>query len=411
MPVKTSNSNRILAANARATDVANRAIQEILPVQQQRYHDAFRVQGFQAVLYNRLYQGQKCTCKANAKQLNTRLDESGKASPAFINTLITGGGSFDVSAYGQTKPQTDPFDSVVSPEAPVNKYQEKFDVVGREPNHLPTRIPDQDSDDAFGDNGPIEFDLASLASDFDTDSMGTTEAACAVCFGSGFVGGYSPLYGRRLVYPVELLELESTDEIDALHLPWKAETEKFKVTAVLPFGAVAVDVFRVMADHRPVPANFTVDGQAVNAISVLKFCDGRPHVIEAMLTERRKITHVEIQFKTSVDDAYFEFPKLNKSSDTTLLDNTDPFQVILSPLIPWVKEEDVITETTYGKVLVVKSVNTWNTRNRQTLGWEVEVRVAQQPEIYSCLPIRGRVRTKAQTTNIVHDNSTGYRRT
>jgi hypothetical protein len=57
MPVKTSNNNRILPANGRAVDVAKRAIQEILPVQQMRYHDAFAVQGYEGVLYNRLGQG------------------------------------------------------------------------------------------------------------------------------------------------------------------------------------------------------------------------------------------------------------------------------------------------------------------------------------------------------------------
>lgn len=408
MPVKTSNNNRILPANARAADVATKAIQEILPVQQMRYQSAFRVQGFEGVLYNRLYQGPKCTCKSSQKHLASRLDESGKAKPGVINELMVGQ-TFDVSAYGHSGPQDDPFDSVVSPQAPVNKYQGVFDNVGLEPDSLPTRVVDS----GFGDNGPasVEFNLDELAADFDASNLGMTEASCAVCFGTGFVGGYVPLYGKRLVRTADQVELQSIDSIDVARTPWTASSEKFKFTEVLPFGAVALDTFRVMHDHKPVAANFTIDGSPVNEISVLKYCDGRPHLIEVIFANRTAFTHVEIQFKTSADDAFFEFPKLSKSSDIALLDNTEPFQIILSPLVPSVQVEDVFTDSTYGKALIVQSVNTWNTRNRQTLGWECQVRVAQPPEIYNYLPRRGRIQTKPQTSNMVHDNSTGYRRT
>lgn len=411
MPVKTSVNNKILPANGRAVDVAQRAIQEILPVQQMRYHDAFRVQGFQGVLYNRLGQGPKCTCKSGGKQLATRLDESGKASASTINELMTGE-IFNVSAYGRNENPgrvLDPFNSIVSPDAPVNKYQGVFDNVSTEADALPTRIVDQ----GHGDNGPmdIEIDLDSLAADFDMQSTGYHEVACAVCYGSKFVGGYSPLYGRRIVRPCNDLDLQSTDELDTMHQPWRATSTGFQFVETLPLGAVALDVMRVMSDHRPVNANFTIDGQAVTEISVLRFCDGRPHVIAVTFGQPTVFTHVEIQFKTSRDDAFFEFPRLTKGSDTSLLDSTDPFQIILSPMIPSVQVEDIFTDSTYGKALIVQNVNTWNTRTRQVLGWECQVRVIQPTELYNALPRRGRILTKPPTSNMVHDNSTGPRRT
>jgi hypothetical protein len=409
MPVRTSNNNRILSANARNADVAERAIQEILPTQQMRYQSAFRVQGFQGVLYNRLYQGQKCTCKSTQKHLASRLDESGKAKPGVLNELLTGA-VFDVSGYGQSLPRTDPFDSVTSPAAPVNKHQGDFDIVAETPLSLPTRVP---TGPDFGDNGPLDlgFDIDELASDFDASAIGMTEVACAVCFGSGFVGGYTPLYGRRIVRTVDQVRLTSTDAIDALQNPWRATSTGFSFTEILPYGALAVDIFRVLCDHKPVAANFTIDGQPINEVTVLKYCDGRPHLVEVKFSEAKVWTHVEIQFATSSDIAFFEFPKLNKSSDTSLLDNTEPFQIILSPLIPTVQVEDLFTESTTGKALIVQSVNTWNTRQRQTLGWECQVRVIQEPEIYNLIPRRGRIKTKPETSNLVHDNSTGYRRT
>jgi len=409
MPVRTSNSNKILSSNARQSDVATRAIQEILPTQQMRSQAAMRVQGFEGCLYNRLYQGQKCTCKSSQKHLASRLDESGKAKPGVINELISGA-VFDVSAYGHDALRTNPFDSVVSPAAPVNKFQEGFDNVSESPDSLPARIP---LDRNYGDNGPVdvEFNLDELASDFDSSLPGFTEASCAVCFGSGYVGGYTVLYGRRIVRSADQVELQSTDALDVRYTPWRATTEGFSFTEVLPYGAVALDIFRVMLDHKPLAANFTIDGNPVNEISILKYCDGRPHLVGVSFAEPTVFTHVEIQFKTSSEDAFFEFPRLNKSSDTTLLDSTEPFQIVLSPLVPSVQAEDIFTDSTYGKALIVQSVNTWNTRNRQTLGWECQVRVIQPQELYNILPRRGRVQTKPQTSNLVHDNSTGYRRT
>src|SRR6478609_5044553 len=114
MPVRTSN-NKIPARNARSSDVATRAIQEIMPTRQQEYQAAFRVQGFEGVLYNRLYQGLKCTCQSTQKHLASRLDESGKAKPGVLNELMTGA-VFDVSGYGRSQPRVDPFDSIVSPQ-------------------------------------------------------------------------------------------------------------------------------------------------------------------------------------------------------------------------------------------------------------------------------------------------------
>lgn len=409
MPVKTSNNNRYPSSNARQSDVARRAIQEILPTQQMRYQAAFRVQGFEGVLYNRLYQGQKCTCQSTQKHLASRLDESGKAKPGVLNELMTGQ-VFDVSAYGHRMPRVDPFDSIVSPQAPVNKNQGVFDNVGIEPTSLPTRVPEGRD---YGDNGPVDpgFDISTLAADWDDSHLGHTEAACAVCFGSGFVGGYTPLYGRRIVKTVDQVQLESIDAIDATRQPWQATSARFKFTETLPFGAVALDAFRLMCNHKQVAANFTIDGQPVNEISVLKYCDGRPHLIEVQLINGPlEFTHVEIQFKTSTDDAFFEFPKLSKSQDTSLLDNTEPFQIILSPLVPSVQVEDLFTDSTYGKILIVQSVNTWNTKQRQLLGWECQVRVIQPQEIYNVMPRRGRIKTKPETSNLVHDNSTGYRR-
>ena len=89
----------------------------------------------------------------------------------------------------------------------------------------------------------------------------------------------------------------------------------------------------------------------------------------------------------------------------------EPFQIVLSPNVPTINSQDIIVESQLGKVLVVQSVNTWKSRQRSILGWEIQVRVIQPQELYRILPPRGRIMSKDRTTLNSRDNVTGKYRT
>lgn len=402
MPFKTSSNNRVLPSNARASDVVSRAIQEIVPVQQSRNYSAHRVQGYKGLLYNRLYQGPKCSCQSSEQKINSRLNLEGKADAGFINELLTGQMEFTVTPYGRNLPS-----DVVSPFAPQNKNQGVFDIISKDGAGVPSRVETQ----GFGDNGALEeFDINDLAGAFDASSVGMTDVYCAVCFGTGFVGGYSVFHGHRSVIPVDQVDLGSTS-LNLIDRPWSAESKDFSFQVLLPRGAVALDICRVMNNKDLVVANFTIDSQAVNEITILKFCDGRPHLIEVNFSEPRKWTHVELQFALASDHAYFELPKTNKGSDISLLEQTEPFQISMASNVPNLQPEDLIVESSMGRVLMVQNSNGWNTRRRDLLGWECNVRPVQPQELYNILPRRGRIRTKDQTALGAHDNMYGTART
>jgi hypothetical protein len=407
MPVVSRSNNRILPANARASDVAKKAIQEILPAQQTRYMSALRVQGYAGILYNRLEQGKRCTCQSSQKHLNTRLDKEGKASKGLINQLITGSDTFDVTPYGHQNwnPQN-PFTNETSPLAPGNKHQGTFGLVMNDPTDYP-----------IGEviEGPVDpdLDIEKMFGDWDGSLLGGSDIACSVCFGTGFVGGYMPFHASRQVFSVAdpFVTLGECD-IDALAKPWTAKGSKFFVTCTFPLGATGMDIIRVMDDSTPVNAQFTIDSTLItNELQVLKFCDGLPHLIEINFPEDLRFTHFELQFNLTHESAFFEFPKLTKSADITRLETLEPFQIILSPNIPSVRPMDIIVESTFGKVLVVQNVPWWNTRNRNVLGWECMVRVIEPMERFRLLPPRGRIKTKNETTNTQHDNMRGPHRT
>lgn len=409
---KESNNNRILPANARAADVAERMVEHIIPTEQRRQYDAFRIQGVTCVHFNRLTSGRKCNCKSSEKQLGGLLDEKGKASEGTINSLITGQPqmSFNITPYNQNQQRVTGYNNgQTSPQAPVNKNQGVFDVktTGED---FP--LADIIIEDDFGDNGPVSpFTIDDMVGDFNASTMGFSDVACPICFGTGFVGGFAPFHAHRQVFTVADVQLPLTGQIQLEELPWTATTSTgFSVLVTLPRGAIGVDAFRVWNSADPVPASFSIDSQPLTGItSLLAFCDGRPHVLTASFSG--KFTHLELQFNLTTESVYFEFPKRPGSADTSLLEQMEPFQIILSPNLPAINSMDVIVESQLGKVLVVQNINPWRSRLQNVLGWEVQVRVIQPMELFRILPHRGRIANKDRTTQMVRDNVTGPRRT
>ena len=413
-PVIFKTNNAVLPANARASDVATKAISELMPAQQMKYMDAFRVQGYAGILYSRLEQGKRCTCKSSEKALNQRLNRSGKASSGEINKLITGSDRFDVTPYDPDlffSEDADPTD-VTSKHAPVNKHQGTFDIKSND-----VEYPNSDVIEGagYGDNGPVDpsAHINDLFGNWDASTAGYTDVACGCCFGTGFVGGYTPFNANRQVFAVNDRDVTlGVSDIDGLILPWTATGTEFYVKAVLPLGANGVDAMRVWNNDVIVPAAFEIDGtQVTNPRQAMQFCDGKPHVIRVSFNEESTWTHCELQFNLTNESAYFEFPKLRKGSDLSRLEQLEPFQIVLSPNIPSLKVNDAIVESTFGKVLIVQNSDWWNTRNRNVLGWECTVRVIEPTEKHRILPTRGRVKTKNVTTNIQHDNVNGSHRT
>jgi hypothetical protein len=410
LPFIEQNNNRILPANARQADVAEKALTEIIPVQQRAYYSAFRVQGIEAVHYNRLYTGRKCNCQSAQKQINGILGKDGKADIGTINQMITGTGphEFNVTRYNVDQQRTT-HSSASSPWAPVDKNQGVWDIVtdGEEIPLADLLVPKK----GYGDNGPIEeIDIDALVNDFDAATLGFSDVACPICFGTGYVGGFAPYHGHRNVLTAADVQLLPSGELDVLKRPFVYVGPGFNAIITLPLGAIGIDVFTVWNGINKVPATYTLDGTAVNGeADVLAKCDGKQHLLQ--VTGIREFTHIEMQFCLTTESVYFEFPKRPKSNNTDLLEQDEPFNIIMSPNVPTINSQDIIVEQQWGKVLVVQNVNPWNSRNRNVLGWEANVRVIQPQEIFRILPGRGRTMNKDATTKMVRDNVLGIRRT
>jgi hypothetical protein len=283
MPVLDTTNAQVPSANARAADVAEKAINEIMPEMQQRYMSAFRPQGVQCIHYNRLNSGRKCNCQASQKQINGLLGRDGKADIGTINSIITGNTDFGVTPYNFNQGRaTDVNAAATSPYAPLNKFQGVFDVLSAD-----TEIPMADllggREAGVGDNGAVEaVTIDEMVADFDAGSLGFTDVACPICFGTGFVGGFSPFHGHRQVLTVMDLQINPTGSLDLLKAPFVANASGFNVIVKLPRGAIGVDIFRVLNGAEPTGAIISIDGNIISSINqILTYCDGRQHLINA----------------------------------------------------------------------------------------------------------------------------------
>jgi hypothetical protein len=363
------------SANARASDVAARLTESVIPLQQQKMAAAFRVQGVQAILYSQLKQGIRCSCHSK-NAVSSQLSPDGKASPGTINRVLSGN-NFGISNYQETpESEFDDFDE--DPTSPKNIFNQWM-------GDLNTGINQPSDESRVNDDGQSLPDIDDILGDFDLGSAGFSDVSCPICFGSSYVGGYSMYNGQRIVIVPK--QMQTTSVLD-LHT-FELSAGRHQVTTTFPRGAVGIDVFRAMRGDKAVPAKFFIDNQSIANHNILRYCDGMPHTLA--VEAGTPITHLELQFVISDQSVYFEFPKRTKTSDLSLLEQEEPFQIIVSPDVPIINTLDVIAESQSGKLLLVTNANVWNSRNRQMLGHEVMVRVTQPQELYRILPIRRHV--------------------
>lgn len=394
MPLMDKRSN-LTSNNARNADVASRLSESIIPLQQQKLMSAFHVQGVQALLYNRISTGLPCSCMSKEKIVAVRLGQDGKAESGVINQVITGDAKFGISSYNPLSPDAD-FDDLnnfhdqqTSPNDQMNQFLGDLIKAGHDDGHnnLITEEPTVGSVQQFSP------DIESIYREYDLGSIGITDVSCPICFGSGYIGGFAPFRAWRQVISSTQVQSRSTFQLPGIAL--RPGTHTF--TLVLPKGAILLDAFRAFNNDQIIGAQILIDEQDTANTRVLNWFDGQPHTITLNCND--PFTHFEAQAGLSNEPIYFEFPRRSRSQDIAFLEKQDPFQIIVSPDVPHLNTLDVIAESQLGRMLIVQNTNPWVSRNRQFLGWDCQVRVAQPAELWRILPHRRPI-THQRTVNV-----------
>ena len=383
----------LMPPQARTSDVARDMVERITPIQQQKMQAAFRVQGIDGILYTALQSGKPCQCKSPKKSI-AKLTRDGLATNGIMNEILTnqtfGGIEYNDAIIQQRKNTT------LSAEAhPSNAFQ----YVGSE-NSTANQL--SAINEIAGDNGyfnPVN-DMDDLVKGFDYDLIGYSDVACAICFGNAYVGGYTALRTWRRAF--QLADMHFHGQINTIPYVWTLEPEPVTLHTVLPKGACSVDSCRVLNNNKAVRSKVFVDGDEITSdLQLLSYCDGLQHDITFEPTD--EITHAEIQFALTHEQMYFEIPKLSRGSDLSYLERTEAFEIFLSPDVPHLNTRDVIVESQLGKALIVNNVSPWQTKMRRGLGFQCQVRVTEQMEMYSILPSRGKI-FEAKTINMVRNS-------
>lgn len=460
MPILSRSNNRVLPANERTSDVARKAIDDLKVVERNRYHNAFKVQGSQGILYHALTCGMQCHCKATGKSVQSRLNLDGTASAGFLNSMLTGGLDFGVLPYGLKPADSPTYDPNATPRAvgsaPLTRntgvtndfFTLSTALVDYEPtvnasisadDDLPAmytadgitplrNTPGTPSDsytndpinqpgatvvaNGVGPNGPVgDLEFETL---IDRDNLGgITDANCPVCMGTGYVGGFSVLNGWRQVLTHQAVGSTFTGPgvVNLEETVPSVECMVATFPVLLPAHAVGVDALRVWNVFQVVSPVIKIDGVVLRSQQeLMRFCDGRQHTLTLEFAEPSRFTHVELQVNQSLDSYLFDLPKTTKNNMRTMLQNMQDMQILVSPKVPLIRPGDFIAESTYNTVLAVSSVPAWNDNKRTVLGWECEVRPTQPQELYSLLP-RRRPLAVPNSPPLVKDNMHGHRRT
>jgi hypothetical protein len=424
MPVNGRSNNRILPSNSRTVDVARQALQDYTGIQQRKYANAFEVDSYESVVYTRLTSGTPCSCQAHRKSLATLLDEDGKMKEGTMNELLTGL-QFKVQRYG-TRAGTRPeyrADAGLDPlEANVDQPQQEALLPGgrrlTDADYVAIDLDDEVATELVSDtevrqavNGPVrQQTIDDLVGDFDTD-INMSDSSCLVCYGSGFVGGYSVLGGWRHVLSTQWHNRpEVIGTIEANKQPHSFFSTRVIFEVTLPKGFVYLDCFRFWNNlEQVVPQNVQIDDLDYSPSLFAAMCDGRPHFIKVTFEDLTYWTHLEIQVCQTRHPARIEFPKMTKGSDLRFEDSTETVQINASPLVPNLGPQDVIVESSRGKAFLVSSATFWNDSKRNVHGWDCNARVVQPSEMVGLLPRRRKL--SQQASQAVRDNVNGTRRT
>jgi len=373
MPIASHHNTQILARNTQTVDAALATLAAITPIAQQQYDNALKINGIPTVVYTRLTSGVRCTCSDShdASKSAPIFDEDGNATQDHIQSILTGT-KVSIKRYG-TRTSKDPAGS----DTLIDGAHISFDK-----HVLTTRLDDPVGETVVGDDEFI--DEVGLGAGF--------AGRCGVCFGTGWVGGFTPQHANRQVidstYPTTKYNATLNQDVYP-HTMEIFEGGYLEFSLILIKGAHSVECIRLFDNDVEIPStqwSLTVDGgsgwQPLTFDTLLNYCTGSP--VKVRLTFVGTLTHLEIQLALS-KLPNVEYPRLNATADRSVLEGIDPVSLNVGPTVPKVSADDVMVDTVYGKLWLVTASNWFNDARLNQHGYDVSARLIQTPEIFNLL--------------------------
>ncbi len=392
MPVVHLSNNKIVPSNSRVVDVARKSIESIASIQQRKYDNAFLVNGYDCIVYNKMRSGVACSCMSRRKTFTSILQEDGKMPESVMNQMLTCGLEFKINLNPGSR-SSSPAEDTFTNRRPQNVSNTLDDIVS---TNLSEGLSDTVLDDFIEDEG--QFD----------NNVSFQDSACSICFGTGWEGGYSPLGGSRKILTVKhLADIDGTIEYNKTPFPFYAKSASFNT--ILPLGTIIIDSVRVLNNNKELGEySITIDDIEISDLLIKSLSDGRLHRIRVSFKDLTYFTHLEIQ-TSQIPSVKLEFPKFDFQR-LEMSDYTADLSIVTSGRIPSVLPGDIIAECLSQRLFMITSSTPLNDSLRNYYGWDCQARVIQKSERLNLLP-RRRTLVDTRTTNMVVDNYTGIRRT
>lgn len=373
MPIVNRYRTQGIPKNRYAVDPAQSAIKALAPVIQEQYNNAFAVNSYPVLVFQRLASGRICSCSQTLNENPTvpavqLYDEAGNASEATIKTLTTGF-QYEIKRYASRDKQT-VGNQVLEP-ADINPNERPF--------HNGTALDDEfagriDTDDFHIIDSPL--------------TMGAN--VCGICFATGIVGGFALFGGNRIILDATAQPTLSKAFIDRKEHPFKLSFEEddgsveFLVT--IPIGIYSILNIRVFDNTKEISAPIQIwDATnsiwvAVNASNLLTYATGLPIRLQVLGTTSTPFTHLEIAYLSTGTPLYADYPRLNNTGDLTAVDAIDPVSLNISPLLNGLRAYDCVYDVIQNRLWRVTSVTDFFDRNRNPHGWDCQARYIQPYE-------------------------------
>lgn len=408
--------------NTGISPVAQQRIDTLVSAANRKHAEALKTDGTQGFLFLKQRVGLPCTCQL----VQTTADQMTLSTPTLkIADSSTDSGSADSSPMGRAFRVRD-YDGLFS-----NSLTKAPPPTGSTLQEIHQRRMAERGDFTQSEMIPVEADqsideILSMADGFeDEDSAalqkqpslarlyGGEKSPCAICFGSGFVGGYSLHAGQRLILdasgtaPVTLQDCE-IDRTTAPHsfIIERSGTKAVEWTVVVPTYFHSVLGVAVRNNIDPA-VGFIVEAHTGNgnwnAVTpqYLASFNGtpttltlrvRPVTSDAPGTGQFRFTHVELLYQIA-SPLIVNLPTFERTLDYEQFDVLQTLSGVEFPAsIPMLDREAVLVDTKYNQAWNVVSVESKRTASNQTFNNVVSLRLIQQYETKFLLNLaRGKV--------------------
>lgn len=340
----------------------------------QRNINALSVNPTYIIVYRKLTSGPMCSCCGST--IKDPFDDAGVASTDHIQSLLHNS-KFGVSDYSDLtgiKQESVTIGSIFPHNETVNDMSQMGDI--------------------------IEYDAVEEDDGF---MLNTNLSLCSVCLGTGIVGGYDIFGGKRVILTPETAEGGHGVNISNAPHSFNMNNTNCTWKLLLPKGVNHVVRLSVFNNTKELPVSaydleITLDGitKTANNVSIKEMSVGKEVELTLIAKGNIEFTHLELMYYYYPQYVKSDLGQLSMQSDITKQITYNDINVCITPELTYINPDDLFTDTLYGQLWRVTSVETVKDANNNIYTHTVGATVVQPNDVQYVLCLN----RKMLTTNL-----------